>query len=109
MQEILDGLKVENEGYEARVEIIDQREGWKMSEDAPGVLQLRKVFEDLEIPFETTFFAGTTDGSIFRKKGIDCIILGPGDLNRVHKENERVAIRELTDSCQIYFEMMQRF
>ena len=109
MQEILDGLKVENEGYEARVEIIDQREGWKMSDDAPAVLQLRKVFEDLEIPFETTFFAGTTDGSIFRKKGIDCIILGPGDLNRVHKENERVEIRELTDSCQIYFEMMQRF
>lgn len=109
LQEVLDGLKAENPGFEAAMEITDQREGWTMEEDAPAVLQLKNVFEELEIPFETTFFAGTTDGSIFRKKGIECIILGPGDLGCVHKENERVAIRELTDSCRIYFEMMQRY
>lgn len=109
MQEILEELKAENAGYDATVEIIDQREGWTMGEDDPKVLQLRDVFTELMIPFETTYFAGTTDGSIFKKKGIDCFIIGPGDLSCVHKENERVAIRELTDSCQIYFEMMRRF
>ena len=109
MQEILEELKAENAGYDATVEIIDQREGWTMGEDDPKVLQLRDVFTELMIPFETTYFAGTTDGSIFRKRGIDCIIVGPGDLSCVHQENERVAIGELTDSCQIYFEMMRRF
>lgn len=109
MQEILEELKAENSGYDVAVEIIDQREGWKMAGDSPYVLQLRDIFTELKIPFETAYFAGTTDGSIFRKKGIDCIIVGPGDLSCVHRENERVAISELTDSCQIYFEMMRRF
>lgn len=109
MQEILEELKAENSGYDVALEIIDQREGWTTKEDAPKVLQLRDVFAELMIPFQATYFAGTTDGSIFRKKGIDCIIVGPGDLSCVHQENERVAISELIDSCQIYFEMMRRF
>lgn len=109
MQEILEELKAENAGYDATVEIIDQREGWTMGKDDSKVVQLRDVFDELKIPLETTYFAGTTDGSIFRKKGIDCIIVGPGDLSCVHQENEKVAIRELAESCQIYFEMMRRF
>ncbi|MGB4588116.1 MAG: M20 family metallopeptidase [Clostridiaceae bacterium] len=109
MEEILEELKGENAGYEAAIEIIDQREGWTMKEDSPKILQLRDVFEELKIPFQTDYFAGTTDGSIFRKKSKDCIIVGPGDLSCVHQENEKVAIRELIDSCKIYFEMMRRF
>ncbi len=109
MENILSGVKVQNPGYEGAIEIIDQREGWILPSTDPTVSKIKEIYEHLHIPFETTFFAGTTDGSILRKKGMDCIILGPGDLSGVHKENERVSIQELIDSCKIYFEMMRRF
>lgn len=108
MEKLLGHLKAENPGYEATVEVIDQREGWVLPSTAPIVSKVKKIYDDLHIPFETTFFAGTTDGSILQKKGMDCIILGPGDLSCVHKENEKVAVKELIDSCKIYFEIMRR-
>lgn len=109
MEKILSYLKVQNPGYEGKIEIIDEREGWILPPTAPILSNIKEIYEHLHIPFETTFFAGTTDGSILRRKGMDCIILGPGDLSCVHKENERVLIQELIDSCKIYFEIMQRF
>lgn len=108
MKKLLSQLKAENPGYEGTIEIIDQREGWVLPSTAPIVSKVKGIYENLHIPFETTFFAGTTDGSIFQKKGMDCIILGPGDLGCVHKENEKVAVQELIDSCKIYVEIMRQ-
>jgi succinyl-diaminopimelate desuccinylase len=109
MEKILRDLKIQNPGYEGKIEIIDQREGWILPPTAPIISKINGIYDELQIPFDTTFFAGTTDGSILRKKGIDCIILGPGDLSCVHKENERISIQELIDSCRIYFEIMCQF
>lgn len=108
MEMLLQELKVQNPDYEASIEIIDQREGWILPPSSPILSQLKEIYEELQIPFETTFFTGTTDGSVFNKKEMDCIILGPGDLGCVHKENERLLVSQLIDSCKIYFEIMQR-
>jgi acetylornithine deacetylase/succinyl-diaminopimelate desuccinylase family protein len=109
MKNILADLKAQNPGYEVKIEVIDQREGWILPPESSVVSNIKEIYKHLNIPFGTTFFAGTTDGSIFRSKGMDCVILGPGDLNCVHKENERVSIQELIESCKIYFEIMRRF
>lgn len=109
MERIINELKIKNPGYEGKIEIIDKREGWILSTQAPIISKIKEIYDCLHIPFETTFFAGTTDGSIFRNKGTDCIILGPGDLSCVHKENEKVSVQELAISCKIYSEIIQRF
>lgn len=109
MEKLINHLKAQNPGYEGKIDIIDQREGWILPPESPILSKVKQIYDYLHIPFETTFFAGTTDGSIFRKKGMECIILGPGDLSCVHRENERVSVRELIDSCNIYFEFMKKF
>lgn len=109
MGKIIAKLKKQNPGYEAKIEIIDQREGWVLSSKAPILSKIKGIYEKLNIPFETTYFAGTTDGSIFQKNKIGCVIFGPGDLSCVHKENERVSIQELIDCYKIYFEIMRGF
>ncbi len=109
MEKIISSLMAQNPGYEAAIEIIDQREGWILPSSSPAISKIKESYEHLHLPFEATFFAGTTDGSIFRKRGMDCVILGPGDLGCVHKENERVSLQQLVDSCEIYFDMIRRW
>lgn len=108
MEGIIRALEGENPGCEAVVEVIDRREGWILPAESEAVSKLKHIYEDLKIPFATTFFAGTTDGSILRKNNFESLIVGPGDLGGVHRENECVPIQELVQSCRIYLEMMKR-
>ena len=108
MEGIIKALEDENPGCEAAIEIIDRREGWILPAASEAISKLKDIYEDLNIPFETTFFAGTTDGSILRKNNFECLIVGPGDLAGVHRENERVSLQDLVQSCRIYLEMMKR-
>ncbi len=106
LDRIIGRLKTENPGYEMTYEVIDVRDGWKVPEGSENLLKVKNVYLQAGIPYSTTFFAGTTDGSIFWRRGIECLILGPGDLSLVHKENEKVSVSELTDSMKVYTGMM---
>ncbi|NMM61911.1 M20 family metallopeptidase [Clostridium sp. P21] len=106
MRNIIDSLKKQNPGYDAVIDIIDQREGWKLPMESSFLSKIKKIYDDLNITFKTTFFAGTTDGSIFRKKGVECIIVGPGELSAAHKENECVSIEKLIQGCKLYYNIM---
>jgi acetylornithine deacetylase/succinyl-diaminopimelate desuccinylase family protein len=106
LDRIIERLKLENPGYEVSYDVIDMREGWIVPEGSENLLKVKNVYIKAGIQFITSFFAGTTDGSIFRRRGIECLILGPGDLSLVHRENEKVKISELIDSLRIYTIMM---
>lgn len=94
---------------DARVtyEIIDERAPFIIPEDAPIVAEVRAAFEAARIPYAEDFFTGTTDGTQFKKIGIDPIILGPGDLSVVHRENEFVAIDEALSAVELYMALMR--
>ncbi|ETA79797.1 peptidase M20 [Youngiibacter fragilis 232.1] len=106
LDSIIKSLKLENPGYDVSYVIMDMRYGWKVNDDSDSLRMVREAFFAAGIPFSTTFFAGTTDGSILRRKGIECLILGPGDLSCVHRENEKVKVSELLDSMRIYIGIM---
>lgn len=106
LDSIIKRLKLENPGYEVSYDIIDKRYGWKVNDDSAGLHMVRDAYTKEGIPFVTTFFAGTTDGSIFGRRGIECLILGPGDLSCVHRENEKVKVSELIDSMRVYTGIM---
>ena len=40
-------------------------------------------------------FPGTTDATYLVPAGVPCVICGPGNLARAHRENERVPVAEL--------------
>lgn len=103
---IIKRLRLEDPGYEVTYDIIDMRDGWKVNDDSEGLHMVRDAYSAAGIPFITTYFAGTTDGSILRRRGIECLILGPGDLSCVHRENEKVKVSELIDSMRVYTGIM---
>ena len=43
-----------------------------------------------------------TDGGVFSTKGIDCVVLGPGDILQAHGATEYVDIDELRGAVEIY-------
>jgi acetylornithine deacetylase len=47
-----------------------------------------------------------TDASVFADKGIDCIIMGPGEIGRCHRPDERIKVSELYEAAQIYSRML---
>ncbi|MBP1919211.1 M20 family metallopeptidase [Youngiibacter multivorans] len=106
LDSIIERLKLKNPSYEVSYDVIDMREGWIVPEGSENLQLVKNVYLEAGIQFNTTFFAGTTDGSIFRRRGIECLILGPGNLSLVHMENEKVKISELLKSMKIYTIMM---
>lgn len=103
---LIERLCNENPGYSVSYDVIDVREGWTVPEGSNNLIMVKDVYSKIGMPYKTSFFSGTTDGSILRRKGIECLILGPGDLSLVHRENEKVSVSELIESFRIYREMM---
>lgn len=105
---IIEELQKEIPGFKATVEIIDRREPWITDLDSNIMKNMKEVYDDLGVNFITTDFKGTTDGTIFKIDGRDIVIIGPGDLSKVHKENECVSIKDLYKSLEIYTELMKK-
>lgn len=102
MEQILDSLKKDVPNFGAEIHIIEKREPWETSPRAPIVKTIENSFDILQFPLKQSGFLGTTDGTVFRKAGMDAVILGPGDLTCVHKENERIVVKQLIQSSELY-------
>lgn len=105
MDSILASLKTSHPQYCATVEIIDRREGWIHPENA-WVKTLDRHMAALGLSSTHSTFPGTTDGSVLRQTGMDCLIIGPGDLSTVHRENEKVSLNELLTAANLYYQLI---
>lgn len=47
-----------------------------------------------------------SDAASLSKAGIECVVLGPGDIRQAHAVNEFVDLREVARAAEIYFEIM---
>ena len=47
-------------------------------------------------------FPGTTDATYLVPAGVPCVICGPGNLARAHRENERVPVAEVVVATCAY-------
>lgn len=98
------------------VDVIDRREGWRTSPDAPLVRETFAALDALGVPGprpRDLAFAGTTDGTVLRRAdashGVrDVVIVGPGDLAEAHRENESVALAQLDQAVALYRALMLR-
>jgi len=102
MEKLISEIKEEINGFEAVINVIERREPWDTSHDDKLVKVISGAYDCLNIPLLYGGFSGTTDGTIFRRNGIDAVIIGPGDIACAHKENEKVSIEQLTQAAQIY-------
>lgn len=102
LQVRFDEVLQQHSGASYRLEIQDLREGWVTPADAPLVHRLQHLLHQVNRPTDRLCFAGSTDGTIFRRAGCSTVILGPGDLASVHRENEKVYLPDCYQAIDLY-------
>lgn len=98
----------EGSGYRLSYEVIDQRETWKSPEESEFVQDVKDVLTSMGIEPVETIFSGTTDASKLRRAGMEPLIIGPGDLDLAHRENESVDLRDCMAAYTLYRTLMER-
>ena len=106
LQEMIQEMKSENPHFDASYEIADMRTSWHTSKKDKLIQSMEKSLRTIGIKpvFET--FSGSTDASMLIKNKLIPVIIGPGDLSVVHRENEYVDLSQLFDSCKLYMDIM---
>ena len=106
LEELIKEIKDENPHFDATYEIADMRDSWHTDKENELIKAISSGLENLrtEPCFET--FSGSTDASKLIKNGLIPVIIGPGDLAVVHRENEYVELKQLFESCKLYMDIM---
>ena len=106
LQEMIQEMKSENPHFDATYDIADMRTSWHTSKEDKLIQSIEKSLQKIGINpvFET--FSGSTDASMLIKNNLIPVIIGPGDLSVVHRENEYVDLSQLFDSCKLYIDIM---
>ena len=106
LEDMIKQIKKENPHFDATYDIADMRTSWHTSKEDKLIQDIEKSLQKLDILpiFET--FSGSTDASMLIKNSLRPVIIGPGDLSVVHRENEYVELSQLYDSCRLYLDIM---
>lgn len=102
LRAVISDLKQKYPAFDAEIDVIDRREPWETDPRCP----LIKRLDHLLPGHDTLCFTGTTDGTILRRDGRDAVIIGPGNLDLAHKENESVSLAALEQACGLYEALM---
>lgn len=89
----------------SEINIIDKRSGF-VNNDPVLLENIESSLKKLNLPLINNIFMGTTDGCQFLKENRNIVIIGPGDLSTVHKENEKVSIEQFKASYELYLSIM---
>jgi M20 family metallopeptidase len=106
LDELIDEIKAENPHFDATYEIADMRTSWDTSKEDRLIKTIKATLKKLGIDPEFDTFTGSTDASMLIKNDLIPVIIGPGDLSVVHRENEYVKLSQLFDSCRLYIDIM---
>lgn len=109
MYDIFDELKSKDNNFKADIRVVEKRESWITEIDDYIVKLSSKCLKEQGIDTEFSVFTGTTDGTKFNSIGITPIILGPGNLSVVHKENEYLDLDELIIAYKLYIDIMLNY
>ena len=106
LEDMIKQIKKENPHFDANYDIADMRTSWHTSKEDKLIQDIEKSLQNIGInPVFETFF-GSTDASMLIKNNLIPVIIGPGDLSVVHRENEYVELSQLYDSCRLYLDIM---
>lgn len=106
LEDMIKQIKKENPHFDATYDIADMRTSWHTSKEDKLIQDIEKSLQNIGInPVFETFF-GSTDASMLIKNNLIPVIIGPGDLSVVHRENEYVELSQLYDSCRLYLDIM---
>lgn len=80
----------------------------EISVDSPIFAQITKAFERAvnrpPVPFYCNF---ALDAGLLGKKGIEAVMLGPGDVEQFHSDEEYVLVPDLTSFASLYHKLIE--
>lgn len=103
VRQVIDRLTSELPDFRCEVHVVERREPWEIEPESHVAVAMSAglvAVKGSEPGFAA--FPGTTDASFMVPAGIPCVICGPGDLGRAHRENERIPLSELSDAARSY-------
>ena len=103
VHQVINDLTSKLSNFRCEVDVVERREPWEIEPESPVAIAMSAGLEEAtgsEPEFDT--FPGTTDASFMASAGIPCVICGPGDLARAHRENECIPVNELSDAARSY-------
>ncbi|MFZ7101264.1 MAG: M20 family metallopeptidase [Peptococcaceae bacterium] len=107
MHSIFAEIKKEIPDFHAEIRELERREPWEISQDDKLVGILVQSCLAAGITPVYSGYVATAECTIYRRAGIDGVIIGPGNLQEsAYKENEKVAIAELFKASQVYLAAM---
>ena len=107
LDELIAEIKAENTHFDATYEIADMRTSWHTIKEDELIKNIVSSLKKIEINPEFDVFTGSTDASMLIKNELIPVIIGPGDLSVVHRENEYVKLSQLFESCKLYMNIMK--
>ncbi len=108
---VLDRLRVaasrvaaedEARGLPAEIEVLERNAypGVETAPDSP-IAALAMAASGTQVPYKTGF--GTEAGLFSAQLGLDCVVCGPGDIDRAHKPDEYITRDEL-EGCDAFLD-----
>jgi acetylornithine deacetylase len=67
---------------------------------------LKQTFETLSMPWHSTFFPSHSDANLLWQAGVKPVMLGPGDLDRAHSEEESVPFAQVEQAAKLYYQVL---
>ena len=109
LDELIAALHQEVPTAQVSYTVVDRRPSWTTAESDPLVQRCKTALEAVGLPYVPDIFAGSTDGSVLVKQGLIPVIIGPGDLAVVHRENEHIKLSQVYQAARLYLSMMLTF
>ena len=109
LDELIDALHQEVPTAQVSYTVIDRRSSWTTAGSDPLVQRCKTALGAVGLPYIPDIFAGSTDGSVLVKQGLTPVIIGPGDLAVVHRENEHIKLSQVYQAARLYLSMMLIF
>ena len=106
LEELIREIKSETPHFDAAYTIADMRTSWHTSQKDKLIQCMASSLEKIGVNPVFDIFTGSTDASMLIKNNLIPVIIGPGDLAVVHRENEYVILSQLYDSCKLYLDIM---
>ncbi len=103
VQAVIDRLATEIPDFRCEVDVVERREPWEVDPDGAVTSAMAAGMRGATGGDAELFaFPGTTDASYLVPAGVPCVVCGPGDLTRAHRENEGVLVAELNAAARAY-------
>lgn len=106
MNQLLTELHEQNPRFNAKVDIIEQREPWETPLEHPLVKLAQNSYLKNNLPIAYGGASYTTDGAVFTRLNMNMMIIGPGDIATAHRHNEYVPVVQLSQAAKVYYNMM---